>query len=59
MNAQSLFMCSVTCTRSLCCNAKSPASVGVYAYNAVARESTGGPEAYAGGGGAGTGVGTY
>jgi hypothetical protein len=36
--------------RSLCCSAKSPASVGAYAYNAKAMDRTCGPEAYAGGG---------
>lgn len=55
---QSLFMCSVTCIRSFCCSAKSPASVGEYAYNAEAIERICGPDAYAGGGkGAGLGIG--
>lgn len=40
---QSLFMCSRTWIRSCICSAKSPASVGVYAYNAVAMDRTGGP----------------
>jgi hypothetical protein len=57
VDIQSLFICSVTCTRSFCCKARSPASVGVYAYRALASDSTCGPDAYAGGGGAGAGVG--
>ena len=37
--------------RSLGCRARSPASVGVYAYKAVAIDNTGGPAEYDGGGG--------
>ena len=57
-NIQSLFMCSMTWTRSFCCNARSPASVGVYEYNAAATDNIEGPVGYAGGGrGAGVGIG--
>lgn len=51
-------MCSMTWTRSFCCNARSPASVGVYEYNAAATDNIEGPVGYAGGGrGAGVGIG--
>lgn len=51
---QSLFICSRTWMRSCGCRAKSPASVGEYAYKAVATDSacgTWGTCGYAGGGG--------
>ena len=47
---QSLFICSVTCILSFCCNARSPASVGVYAYSAEQISTTCGVGTYAGGG---------
>jgi hypothetical protein len=54
---QSLFMCSRTWTWSLGCRARSPVSVGWYAYRAEAMDSIGGDWAYAGGGsGAGAGI---
>lgn len=59
-NLQSLFMCSVTWILSPCWRAKSPVSVGMYAYSACAVDKIEGATGYAGGAkGAGVGVGEY